>query len=107
MSGIRNRELVLSATEKKQEYAGPEAEETDEQNVENLRKKYPWWLGGQGGGEPTAPHEALERRQRHCELSPRKINKSVKCERGQRHHEGSVSDCVKQISQCRCKRACI
>ncbi len=43
---------------------GPEAEETDEQNMENLRKKYPWWLGGQGRGEPTAPHEALERRQR-------------------------------------------
>ncbi len=55
MSGIRNRELVLSAMDKKQEYAGPEAEETDEQNVENLRKKYPWWLGSQGGGEPTAP----------------------------------------------------
>ncbi len=34
---------------------GPEAEEADEQNVENLRKKYPWWLGGQGRGEPTAP----------------------------------------------------
>jgi hypothetical protein len=33
----------------------PEAEETDEQNVENLRKKYSWWLGGQGRGEPTAP----------------------------------------------------
>jgi hypothetical protein len=34
---------------------GPGVEETDEQNVENLRKKYPWWLGGQGRGEPTAP----------------------------------------------------
>jgi hypothetical protein len=33
----------------------PEAEEMDEQNVENLQKKYPWWLGGQGGGEPSAP----------------------------------------------------
>ncbi len=33
----------------------PEPEETDEQNVENLRKKYPWWLGCQRGGEPTAP----------------------------------------------------
>jgi hypothetical protein len=30
-------------------------EETDEENVENLRKKYPWWLGGQGGGEAEAP----------------------------------------------------
>ncbi len=34
---------------------GPESEETDEQNMENLRKKYPSWLGGQGGGESTAP----------------------------------------------------
>jgi hypothetical protein len=34
---------------------GSGAEETDEQNVENLQKKYPWWLGGQGRGEPTAP----------------------------------------------------
>jgi hypothetical protein len=34
---------------------GPEAEETDEQNVEDLRKKYPWWLAGQGRGESTAP----------------------------------------------------
>ncbi len=33
----------------------PVAEETDEQNVENLRKKYLWWLGGQRGGEPSAP----------------------------------------------------
>ncbi len=34
---------------------GPEGEEADKQNVENLRKKYPRWLGGQGGGEATAP----------------------------------------------------
>jgi hypothetical protein len=34
---------------------GPGVEETDEQNVENLRKKYPWWLGGQGRGDTTAP----------------------------------------------------
>jgi hypothetical protein len=33
---------------------GPGAEETDEQNVENLRRKYPWWLGGQRRGEATA-----------------------------------------------------
>ncbi len=33
----------------------PEVEEMDEQNMESLRKKYPWWLGSQGRGEPTAP----------------------------------------------------
>jgi hypothetical protein len=33
----------------------PEAEETEEQNVENLRRKYPWWLGGQAGEKPSAP----------------------------------------------------
>jgi hypothetical protein len=33
----------------------PAAEETDEQNVENVCKKHPWWLGGQGGGEAEAP----------------------------------------------------
>ncbi len=33
----------------------PAVEETDEENVENLRKKYPWWLGGRGGGEAEAP----------------------------------------------------
>jgi hypothetical protein len=27
----------------------------DEQNVENLRKKYPWWLGGLAGGEADVP----------------------------------------------------
>jgi hypothetical protein len=32
----------------------PEAEEMDEQNVEDLRRKYPWWLGGQVRGELTA-----------------------------------------------------
>jgi hypothetical protein len=34
------------------------AEEMDEQNVENLRRKYPWWLGGRGGGEAEAPARA-------------------------------------------------
>jgi hypothetical protein len=29
---------------------GPETEEMDEQNVEDLRKKYSWWPGGQAGG---------------------------------------------------------
>jgi hypothetical protein len=26
-----------------------------EQNLEDLRKKYPWWLGGRGGAEASAP----------------------------------------------------
>ncbi len=34
---------------------GPETEEMDERNVEDLRKKYSWWPGGQGRGELTAP----------------------------------------------------
>jgi hypothetical protein len=33
----------------------PAGEEAEEQNLEDLRKKYPWWLGGQGGGEESAP----------------------------------------------------
>ncbi len=33
----------------------PAGEETEEQNLEDLRKKYPWWLGGQGGIEASAP----------------------------------------------------
>jgi hypothetical protein len=33
----------------------PASEETEEQNLEDLRKKYPWWLGGRGGGEASAP----------------------------------------------------
>ncbi len=39
---------------------GPGAEEADEQNVENLRKKYPWWLGSRGGetGTPTRASSA-------------------------------------------------
>ncbi len=37
---------------------GPVAEEADEQNVENPRMKYPWWLGGRGGGEAEAPARA-------------------------------------------------
>jgi hypothetical protein len=37
---------------------GPAAEEADEQNMENLRRKYPWWLGGRGGGEAEAPARA-------------------------------------------------
>jgi hypothetical protein len=35
----------------------PESEETKEQNLEDLRKKYPWWLGGLGGSEASAPVE--------------------------------------------------
>ncbi len=37
---------------------GPAEEEADEQNVENLRRKYPLWLGGRGGGEAEAPARA-------------------------------------------------
>ncbi len=33
----------------------PAGEETEEQNLEDLRKKYPWWLGGRGGTEASAP----------------------------------------------------
>jgi hypothetical protein len=34
---------------------GPAGDEVEEQNVENLRKKYPWRLGGRAGGEAGAP----------------------------------------------------
>jgi hypothetical protein len=33
----------------------PVVEEVDDQNMESLRKKYPWWLGVQEGGEAGAP----------------------------------------------------
>jgi hypothetical protein len=33
---------------------GPESEETEEQNLEDLRRKYLWWLNGRGGNEATA-----------------------------------------------------
>ncbi len=33
----------------------PVGDEADEQNVENLQKKYPWWLGGKTGGELVIP----------------------------------------------------
>ncbi len=33
----------------------PAAEEADEQNVENLHRKYSWWLGGQGWGKAGVP----------------------------------------------------
>ncbi len=35
----------------------PEGEETEEQTLEDLRRKYPWWLNGRGGGEAIAPAE--------------------------------------------------
>jgi hypothetical protein len=61
---------------------GPEAEEVDEQNMEDLQKKYPWWLGGQGRGGANCPRTGLWSRGRgHCELNPREIIESVKCER--------------------------
>ncbi len=30
-------------------------EEAEERSLEDLRKKYPWWLGGRGGVEAIAP----------------------------------------------------
>ncbi len=61
---------------------GPEAEETDEQNMEDLRKKYPWWPGGQGRGGANCSCTGLWSGGRgHCELNPREIIESVKCER--------------------------
>jgi hypothetical protein len=33
----------------------PEGEETEEQSLEELRRKYPLWLNGRGGSEATAP----------------------------------------------------
>ncbi len=61
---------------------GPEAEEMDEQNMEDLREKYPWWQGGQGrGGGANGSRTGLWNRGRgHCELNPREISESVKCE---------------------------
>ncbi len=33
----------------------PAGEEAEEQSLEDLHKKYPWWLGGLGGVEASAP----------------------------------------------------
>jgi hypothetical protein len=33
----------------------PAWDEVEEQSLEDLRKKYPWWLGGRGGVEASAP----------------------------------------------------
>ncbi len=33
----------------------PEAKEEDEQSMEDLRRRYSWWLGCQGKGGLTAP----------------------------------------------------
>jgi hypothetical protein len=33
----------------------PEAKEVDERNMEDLRRKYSWWLGSQGKRGLTAP----------------------------------------------------
>jgi hypothetical protein len=35
----------------------PNGEETEEQTLVDLRRKYPWWLNGRGGGEASAPAE--------------------------------------------------
>jgi hypothetical protein len=33
----------------------PVVDEAEEQNLEDLRRKYPWWLGGRAGEEASAP----------------------------------------------------
>ncbi len=33
----------------------PEGKETEEQNLEDLRRKYPWWLNGRVGNAAAAP----------------------------------------------------
>jgi hypothetical protein len=33
----------------------PDGEETDKHNLEDLRRKYPWWLSGQESKESAAP----------------------------------------------------
>jgi hypothetical protein len=33
----------------------PAGEEAEERSLEDLRRMYPWWLGGQGGVEASAP----------------------------------------------------
>jgi hypothetical protein len=38
----------------------PDDEETDEQNLEDLRKKYPWWLGGQDDKEVAMSPEKAD-----------------------------------------------
>jgi hypothetical protein len=35
----------------------PAGEEEEERSLEDLRKKYPWWLGGRGGAEASAPNQ--------------------------------------------------
>ncbi len=37
----------------------PEAKKVDERNMEDLRRKYSWWPGGQGKGGLTAPARGL------------------------------------------------
>jgi hypothetical protein len=55
---------------------GPGAEEADKQNVENLRKKYPWAAGGRGDG---GPHVGFQCRDGgYCEPVPRKVHKGVR-----------------------------
>jgi hypothetical protein len=37
----------------------PDGEETNEQNLEDLKRRYPWWLSGQEGKESaTSPEKA-------------------------------------------------
>jgi hypothetical protein len=38
----------------------PDGEETDKHNLEDLRRKYPWWLSGQESKESAAPPEKAD-----------------------------------------------
>ncbi len=38
----------------------PDGEETDEHNMEDLRKKYPWWLSERGSKESAKSPEKAE-----------------------------------------------
>jgi hypothetical protein len=38
----------------------PDGEETDEHNLEELKKKYPWWLSGREGKESSTSPEKAE-----------------------------------------------
>ncbi len=39
----------------------PGGKEADEQNLEDLKRRYPWWLSGQEGKESAAPPEKATR----------------------------------------------
>jgi hypothetical protein len=37
-----------------------DGEEADEQNLEDLKRRYPWWLSGREGKESTASPEKAD-----------------------------------------------